>query len=214
MILQKCEHGQREQLQAINGCMKLGIPWRISSEVGDADECHVGTVEWCQEALGFTPRPDFYPDWLSEHFKRLVIRRHEEFVVPSGGRVFAKPSWAYKQSPAKIFEQGECVPELWIMSEVVTFTQEWRYYVANGELLAAGWYDGPGEETPAPQLDIAWPKGFCGAVDFGRLDTGEIALVESHHPYACGNYLEADECEAWVMWLELGWEWTLKEKPK
>lgn len=213
MILQKTERGQREQLQAINGCIKLGIPWRISSEVGGADECHVGTVEWCQAALGFMPCPDFYPAWLNEYLKR-PITYSRGFEVPFDVSLFAKPWRAYKLADAKIFSQGQYIPNGWVCSEVVKFTQEWRYYVADGELLAAGWYDGHDEDEPAPKLDIAWPKGFCGAVDFGRLDTGEIALVESHHPYACGNYLEADECEAWVMWLELGWEWTLKEKPK
>jgi hypothetical protein len=50
------------------------------------------------------------------------------------------------------------------------------------------------------------------APDFGRLDDERMAVVEVHHPYACGNYLEANECEAWAMWLELGWKWIMKQR--
>jgi hypothetical protein len=212
MILQKAERGQREQLQAVMGCTKLGIPWRSSVHVGQRAECHVGTVEWCQEALGFAPRPNFYPAWADDWLRRRVLVRDylccPRFDVP----MFIKPADSYKLAPPRILQPGELLPLNWIASEVVKFTNEWRYYVADGELLAAGWYDGSDEDEPAPVLDIAWPRGWCGAADFGRLDTGEIAVVECHHPYACGNYLEADECEAWVMWLELGWAWTLKNR--
>jgi len=209
MILQKCERGQREQLQAAMGCTRLGIPWRTSAEVGIAEECHVGSVEWCQQALRFAPHPNYYPYWLSSFWQRQIFSSPHGCVVGYAS-VFAKPALAYKTGQAKVYQPGENIPPYSICSGVVKFVQEWRYYVADGELLAAGWYDGNDEDEPAPDLDIDWPKRFCGAVDFGRIDTGEIALVECHHPYACGNYLEADECEAWAMWLELGWEWTLK----
>lgn len=210
MILQKCERSQREQLQAVMGCTRLGIPWRTSAEVGSTDECHVGTVEWCQAALGFAPTPDFYPRWAERFFHRWIQRNcRVETMHP----VFGKPASGYKLEPARILQPGELMRPDWVYSNVVKFTQEWRYYVANGGLLAAGWYDGHDDDEPAPKLDIAWPIGWCGAADFGRLDTGEIALVECHHPYACGNYLEADECEAWAMWLELGWTYTLNCRP-
>ena len=210
MILQKTEHGQREQIQAFMGCVKLGIPCHTQVHVGQRSECHVGSVEWCQEALGFAPVPDFYPNWLAEWLYR-DIWIGGEFSETWRHDAFGKPASGYKLEPARILQAGEPTRPDWIYSNVVTFVQEWRYYVADGELLAAGWYDGSDEDEPAPKLDIEWPKGWCGAADFGRLDTGEIALVESHHPFACGNYLEADECEAWAIWLELGWQWTLNQ---
>lgn len=210
MILQKTERGQREQLQAIMGCTKLGIPWRTSAEVGNADECHVGTVEWCQQAMGFAPVPDFYPEWTYPFHHRCITKTTKSCV--SEYDWFVKPALGYKIGKAKIIKAGETIPGESVLSEVVTFLNEWRYYVADGELLAAGWYDGYREDEHAPKLDIQWPHGWCGAADFGRLDTGEIALVECHHPYACGNYLEADQCEAWSMWLELGWQWTMKNQ--
>jgi len=211
MILQKTERGQREQLQAFMGCIKLGIPCHSQVFVGQRAECHVGSVEWCQEALGFTPVPDFYPAWAGNWLHRGIVRDYTycpRFPKP----MFIKPAFGYKLAPARILPPGEMLPLNWIASEVVKFTQEWRYYIADGELLAAGWYDGNDEGEPAPTLDIEWPKGWCGAADFGRVDTGGIALVECHHPFACGNYLEADECEVWAMWLEIGWQWTLNNR--
>lgn len=206
MILQRSD---REQLQAIAGCLKLGIPWRFSRDVGPARICHVGTVEWCEIAMGWHPEPDYYPGWLAEWRRRDIwvpFDVDEAWKQP----VFAKPSSGYKIAEARIIPQGELVPAGWWISQVVTFTTQWRYYVAAGEVLAAGWYDGNNENEPAPRLAIEWPKGWCGAADFGRLyPSGEIALVECHHPYACGNYLETDECELWAMWLQLGWEWML-----
>lgn len=210
MILQKTEHGQREQLQAAMGCTRLGIPWRSSVDVGQQAECHVGSVEWCQDALGFAPRPDFYPNWLIEWRHRGIVA--DTYCPRFRNPMFIKSMDGYKLAPVRILEPGEMLPLNWMASEVVKFDQEWRYYVADGELLAAGWYSGGDEYEPAPELGIKWLKGWCGAVDFGRLHTGEIALVECHHPFACGNYLEASECEQWAMWLELGWQWTLKDR--
>jgi hypothetical protein len=201
MILQL---NNREQIQAANGCERLGILWRFSRETGARAECHVGTVEWCQQALGYAPRPDYYPLWLAAWWRRGIKR--EDVDQAYGFPVFAKPSAGYKQEAPRIIPASNVVPAGWWHSEVVRFVQEWRYYVADGELLGAGWYDGSEPDEPAPPLiGLEWPRGFCGAVDFGRLDDGRIALVESHHPFACGNYMENDECEAWAMWLEIGW---------
>jgi hypothetical protein len=210
MILQGTGQSEREQLQAINGCLAWGIPWRFSRYPCNSKECHVGTVEWCQQAMGWEPVPDYYPEWLREWRHRYFIQTDRECVSEIDW--FVKPEWGYKVGPTRIVRAGEMIPARHWISEVVKFTQEWRYYVADGELLAAGWYDGTDEAEPAPVLNIDWPTGWCGAADFGRLDDGRIAVVEVHHPYACGNYLEAEECEAWVMWLELGWQWTMKQK--
>lgn len=120
--------------------------------------------------------------------------------------VFVKSAEEFKKWPPKIIKKGEPLPtEYLVISDVVQFVQEWRYYVANGEVLATGWYDGSNEYEPAPELNIKWPKDFCGAVDFGRLSTGEIALVESQAPYACGWY--GDNHDAYIEWLIKGWSY-------
>lgn len=70
-----------------------------------------------------------------------------------------------------------------------------------------GWYSGVDEEDcpRAPELGIDFPIGFCGAVDFGILSTGELALVECHPPYACGWY--GMDNQLYIDWLVSGWEY-------
>ncbi|MFM7012647.1 MAG: ATP-grasp domain-containing protein, partial [Betaproteobacteria bacterium] len=92
---------------------------------------------------------------------------------------------------------------LWWVSDVVRFENEWRYYVADGDVVAVGWYDGTDEDLPPPPLNVDWPSGFSGAVDFG-LVTGEMTLVEAHAPFACGWY--GDDPELFVLWQTIAWE--------
>lgn len=212
MILQtiKGEPASRETLQAFNGCAELGIECRWSKVPGDSHECHVGSVEFCEAALGFSPRPDYYPDWLSGWLRRRVWLNDE--ITTAGEDTFAKPAYGYKSEPAITFRKKSRIPANWWCSHVVEFAQEWRYYVAGGKVLATGWYDGTDADEPAPELPIEWPAGFCGAVDFGRLADGRIALVECQHPYGCGMYCENSQAKEYVQWLIDGWEWTLNQK--
>lgn len=83
--------------------------------------------------------------------------------------------------------------------------------MADGDLITTGWYDGNDENEDAPMVGAMWPKGFSGAVDFGRLIDGRIALVECHAPFACGWY--GDDHKDYALWLAIGWEtrdWWLK----
>lgn len=177
-----------------------------SCDYSERNVTPVGDVEFCEMIIrkqGIQiPKPDFYPTWLS-HWMHRDFGRFDTRFAPSNYwecPVFVKMADAYKSMPAKIILPGAVLPEgdIWV-SQVVTFLQEWRYYVANGEVVTTGWYDGSDDDEPAPELGIDWPAGFCGAVDFGRLSTGEIALVECHHPYACGHY--SDDNQAFVQWL-------------
>jgi hypothetical protein len=109
----------REAVAVMNAAQRLGftILWGTMPDEETKLHCAtVGSVEWCEEWLGFHPRPDFFPRWLN----------------------------------------------------------------------------------------IDWPKGWCGAADFGRLSSGEIALVECHHPYACGWY--GEDHSAYVIWVVEGWK--------
>lgn len=200
----------RETVKAIEGAGKLGYDVGWGNPETTLGKVPVGSVDYCEEWLGFSPRPDFYPDFLSGWMRRL----HWSICggIESRRRCFAKSAERYKSFPARIYDAGDILPDGWVRaSDVVEFTQEWRYYVADGCVLATGWYDGDDEDEPAPDLNINWPAGFCGAVDFGRLSTGRIALVESHHPYACGWY--GDDSAAFVMWLVEGWRFMLAEPP-
>jgi len=211
MILQTIpgEQASRETLQAFNGATALGVPVRWSKIPGDANECHVGSVEFCEAALGFSPRPDYYPSWLNRWLYRGWWIHDGR---PLKRTVFGKPANGYKSRVAKIYNAGEDVPADSIVTPVLlTFAAEWRYYVADGKVVATGWYDGLDDDEPAPTIAIDWPEGFCGAVDFGRLVDGRIALVECQHPYGCGNYLENSEAVVYAQWIIKGWEWTLKQ---
>lgn len=85
-------------------------------------------------------------------------------------------------------------------------TNEWRYYIANGKVLAAEWYWGDEINTPdAPEFPIAVPESYCGAVDLGDAK-GTLTLVEANHPFACGWY-GVDKHERYIEWLAAGWKY-------
>lgn len=196
----------REFVKGIAGARSLGYAtgWGASHPPAYAP---IGDVEWCERILGRCPTPDFAPKWLSGWFHRKLAL---EATGVAPRTVFAKSAEAYKRFPARIYQAGEPMPPgILLISDVVEFTQEWRYYVADGCVLATGWYDGIDDDEPAPDLAIDWPEGWCGAVDFGRLSNGKIALVESQHPYACGWY--GDDHAAFAMWVVEGWKWLLRE---
>lgn len=219
LILQPGPSG-REQIAARKAARSLGIEM-VSGNAIQPGDVPVGDVPFCSEIMRrqgiAVPKPDFYPEFLSEWMHRtFAIQDHTRM---GSDRVFfswfVKAADEYKAYPARILNARDRWPVdgRFIMSEVVNFTQEWRYYLADGQLVTSGWYDGNNEDEPAPSLSIDWPKGFCGAVDFGRLDTGKIALVESHHPFACGERdagffggWYGDDAELFVLWLIEGWE--------
>jgi hypothetical protein len=175
----------------------------------------IGSVEYCQENFG-AHSIDFYPEFLKSFVTRSMRKVFGPINLASFTRkfVFAKDAKTWKSKiPAKVYAPHEIVPEgEWWISEVVDFFQEWRYYVANGELITTGWYSGHDEDEPAPELNIEWPKGFSGAVDFGRLCNGQIELIECHAPFACGHY--AENHADYVRWLVESWKdkgWWLKK---
>ena len=179
----------REALAVLDRAHALGYGYEWSVNPNWSRSIPIGSVEFCESFLERKPIPDFYPDWLESWFHRTIYCGVDHFQFCDRGDWFVKSAESYKQFPARIWNDGENPLEgLVDISAPVKFTQEWRCYVADGCVLTTGWYDGDNEDEPAPDLNIDWPKGFCGAVDFGRLDNGKIALVESHHPYACGHY--------------------------
>jgi hypothetical protein len=168
----------------------------------------VGTVQYCEKILGTHILPDYYPGFLSGHLYRKVWKTNE---WPLGKKIFIKPADRYKRFTGFVTNggyKGKKRSPYWC-SDPVTFTNEWRYYVANGKILTGEWYQGDEENTPdAPGLEIDMPKDYCGAIDFGTLDTGELALVEAHHPFACGWY--GKDHQKYVKFLYWGWQYTKK----
>lgn len=191
--------------------MKLRIPW----EYGDAGSCPsgwtpVGTVEFCESVLGISVKPEFYPTFLSSHLHRKieVLNTDREETVSN---VFVKSASKYKEFDAyPVWDATNIGPGEFYLSEIVDFCNEWRLYVANGEVVASGWYAGDEsmEDFPPPPFHVDWPEDYCGSVDIGTLRSGQVALVECHHPYGCGWY--GDDHVAYVDWLQKGWMYVLR----
>ncbi len=200
----------REALKAFEAAPKLGLAIRTVKRCDRERSAPIGDVPFCESWLIRKPRPDFYPHWLDEWTRRAIIRLEASGTVLDNPRNFVKSATGYKDFPAQIVESGTPYPKgsLYV-SEVVEFVQEWRYYVSYGKVLATGWYDGNDEDEPAPELNIRWPNFWSGAADFGRLSTGEIALVECQHPYACGHY--SDDHTAYLDWIVRGWEYMVRQ---
>ena len=129
-----------------------------------------GTVEWCLKILGKPVTPDYYPDFLKAFLFRKVWQTNE---WPLGEKVFIKPADKYKRFTGFVTNggyRGKKRGPYWC-SNVVTFKNEWRYYISYGKILDTGWYWGDELNTPpAPVLGFDIPSDYCGALDFGDMD--------------------------------------------
>jgi hypothetical protein len=168
-----------------------------------------GSVEWCLSLLdNKNIIPDYYPEWLSDYLYRNVWKTDK---WPLGKEVFIKPADMYKRFTGLNTYGSTLVKENppFICSDIVEFTNEWRYYISYGKVLCGEWYQGDEINTPdAPILDIEIPDYFCGTLDFGTLNTGEFALIEAHHPFACGWY--GKNHELYAQWCIDGWDYMIK----
>ena len=102
----------------------------------------------------------------------------------------------------KHYQAGFYLPTgSWVLSEPVDMENEWRYYVADGDLITTGWYRGQDEEAQAPVIEF--PKGFSGAADFAMVN-GKPELIECHAPFACGWY--GENHIDYVYWQYFAWK--------
>jgi hypothetical protein len=204
-------YNTKEETAVISYCILNKIPYKYCNKPKDRPLGFIpcGGVEWCGAFLPPTKKtPNYYPEFLSPHLYRKVWVADS---WPLGRKVFIKPLDEHKRFTGKITSgsyNGVELGPFWC-SEIVEFINEWRYYVADGKILTGEWYSGDEINTPdAPELKINIPDGYCGALDFGRLTSGELALVEANAPYACGWYGKNDRLYA--EWLIKGWEWMMK----
>ncbi len=202
--IQSLCRNDHEGASVVTFCVLNRHEYKIFSRAKDvpADFTPVGTVKWVEEILGRPILPDYYPEFLSPWLHRKIWRSE---VWPYGSRVFIKPSDRHKRFTGFITNgkwKGKKKPPFWC-SEVVQFVSEWRWYIAAGRIADARW--GSGEERPVPELDVEWPTGFFGAVDFGQLEDGRISLIESNSPFSCGWYGPANEASSYAEWLFAGW---------
>ncbi len=207
-LAQMSQFNTKEETSVITYCILRKIPYKFCKKPDDRPEgfIPVGKVEWCD---AFLPReksvPEYYPEFLKDHLFRKVWKTD---TWPMTRGIFVKPADRHKRFTGFVTFGGYRKKKrgpYWC-SEVVSFLNEWRYYVANGKVLVGEWYDGDQEATPeAPELKIDIPADYCGALDFGMLTTGELALVEANSPYACGWYGKNNDL--YVEWLIKGWEY-------
>lgn len=208
----------REKLAIFSVTRKLGYEYTIRKEC-PVDHIPIGTVEFCESILPIKYSPkDFYPDFLKDHMYREYglstfggVEGYEENSTIKRHRLFLKIAYEWKSDfKSRTVEWNEPIPYgHYYWSHPVEFIQEWRYYIANGQIITTGWYSGNDEDEPAPELGIVFPKDFNAATDFGRLSTGEIALVESHAPFACGWY--GEDHEDYVRWQYEAWKGYMNE---
>jgi hypothetical protein len=176
------------------------------------DAIPAGSVEWFLEVTRWKVIPDYYPEFLKPYLGRKIWRTDQ---WPMHGGVFVKPADKYKRFTGKITTggyHGKKKGPYWC-SEVVSFTNEWRFYVANGKVLYIGWYFGADDDAMPPDLKIDWPDNYCGAVDFGTTPEGKLLLIEANEPFSCGWYGHISEGRIYGKWLEIGYEY-MKEKMK
>ena len=164
----------------------------------------VGSVEFVERYLNRNYKPDYFPVFLKNYIGRKIWETDQ---IPTE-KCFIKPLNNYKTFTGFIFDpiNSYDITPPFLCSEIVSFKNEWRYYVANGEVICAYWYTGENEDKPAPSIAIDYPKDFSGAVDFGELDNGIIELVESHHPYAIGFYGGLKNYKLYSEWLIKSWD--------
>jgi hypothetical protein len=202
-------HTSREDNIVILYCVLNKLPYKFcrKPEESPLGYIPVGSVKWCDNFLEPSKRiPDYYPVFLKNFFHRNVWYS-EKF--PLNKKVFVKPADKHKRFTAFVTSgtgtfKGRKKGPVWC-SDIVTFVNEWRYYIAAGKILSADWYSGNDEEKPAPDLNFEFPQDYFGAVDFGELTSGEVALVEANSPYACGWYGDKSKDTLYLQWLIDGW---------
>jgi hypothetical protein len=209
-------HLDKEETTVVTYAILNKIPYKLCHRFEDVPEGFIpcGKVEWCEH---FLPKektiPNYYPEFLKDHLFRKVWYTEK---WPLGKKVFIKPADRHKRFTGFItsgtYKKKKRGP-YWC-SEVVKFVNEWRYYIADGKVMAGEWYWGDEINTPdAPALSIELPNDYCAALDFGMLNTGEFALIEANSPYACGWYGRIDsKSKAYVEWLEKGWAYLTADQ--
>jgi hypothetical protein len=194
----------RTLIAIASACRKVGCDYVISREPSvEPDRIPMGSVEYCAPSFG-KHKGDSYPEFLQKFISRDIRRVNGPHTLQS--EAFVKQADVWKSDfESGVYSAGTELGDAdWLISDVVEFINEWRYYVADGKIYAAEWYRGVNSDEDAPVIDIEWPEGFSGAVDFGIiLPDARVELVECHAPFACGWY--GDDHEVFLKWQIDAW---------
>ena len=201
-------------------CLKYNINLvRVHGKVTLHDYIPCGSVEWCEQLLGYHPKPNYYPEWVESLLHRKVWQGDKWLLQ----KVFVKPADRYKRFTGFVTTgsyKGKKKPPFWF-SEVVKFENEWRCYVTQGKIKACEWYWGDEINTPKLSLEgdivkaieIFIPPHYNGALDIGYIkNIGELAIIESQHPFYCGWYGKQEDDHIYFQWLIDGWKYMQELK--
>lgn len=193
----------REKLAIYEYCVANNINFHHCQKFPEEDNIPIGSIDFCEslDIIKNTPK-DFYPKQLANYLHRkIVYSNFTELTEYFGPAKFIKRAeeWKHEMAPKLLLSGDWIQPGKYWMSDPVDFVQEWRYYLCSGKVITTGWYAGNNDDEPAPLLDYDF-GGLSGAADFGRLSTGEIALVEFHAPFACGWYGERSDNLKYSQW--------------
>jgi hypothetical protein len=203
--IQKSRVHYKEEMAILQYAIINKIPYKFCKKKENVpiNYIPVGSVEWCSNFLDSSNiTPNYYPEFLNKYLHRKIWRTNK---WPSEN-VFIKPADRYKRFAGFVINKDNKKKRgpFWC-SEVVDFVNEWRYYIASGEIIAAEWYKGDESEPDPPELDITFDSNYCAALDFGELSTGEIALIEAQLPFACGWY--GKDYKIYAKWIIVGWNY-------
>lgn len=192
-----------EALRVYQYAVIHNIPYSIGKYINNY--IPIGDVDWCEAALGEAVIPDYFPMFLWKFLNRKIwSTNYSPPFEPYPRPYFIKPADKYKRFDGKIITNDDLNIPLypWICSNIVKFTDEWRYYVLRGKIIDSGWYLGDTPDAQSPIIDVDWGV-WSGAVDFGLVN-GQLQLVEAHHPFACGWYTK--NIDAMIEFFVGGWE--------
>lgn len=201
----------REASAIILTAHKLSMAFYIT-EHPNPNDIPIGTVEFCTPSFG-PHRVDFFPAFLSKYLTRPQATITSVNSATLDHPAFIKDLSAWKTDwESKVYSAGTLRPPgTWKMAKPVTFQNEWRCYVAAGTVFTIEWYRGVDEDAQMPDIDVKWPKGFSGAVDFGTIEGHQNPeLIECHSPFACGWYGESENHAHYALWQQAAWanrEW-------
>lgn len=157
----------------------------------------VGSVEFVKEFARVTniklPKFETYPTELRRFIKRTVhIVPYKDadsynFIKPVSTKMFAG-------GIKKSITENILPEELCYESDPITLIAEWRCYILNRQVVGISRYDDNDTEY---DLDIEFvnkmvneynsqPIGY--SLDIGKLDNGELLLVEANDGYSLGYY--------------------------
>jgi len=194
----------------------------------DRDCLVVGSVRCVEEALRklgvAPPRPLDLPPCLAVYRGRRVWESdfgtlHRQLVKGETGPVFIKPlddpkafvgHVVHREADLKSTMRFPATMKL-LVSEVVEFASEWRFYVLRGVIVGVGHYSGDPLLFPDAEVVRSAVRDYVGespaayGLDIG-VSCGRSLLVEANDAYSIGLYglsppVYAEMLEA--RWLEL-----------